>query len=251
MELCSLHPFDEAAVHEFVSVLTDPGIRRHSNDWTARNDLAGRQALDQLLNAEDRGAYALSYALARELAFLRPSYAHPGISLTTWEARIDRGIGMLMRPPSRLLVDTGLDPGASRRLPIRLDMSRGMMGGAYIPARLIEDFHRLLNARVERTLGRLIEAGWDGVAVLGMMMQLADYAAANRLGIYEAMDVVTDDGAVPGIPGAEVVVADRRRLDKSLRTQLELAAKPPKKPGFFARLGGRGERQSDGSSGEH
>ena len=33
------------------------------------------------------------------------------ISLTNWEAQIDRGIGMLMRPPARILIDAGMERG--------------------------------------------------------------------------------------------------------------------------------------------
>ena len=246
MELCSLHPFDESKVREFVDTLVDPGIHApNSNDWTANNAAAGREGLDQITRGDDRGTYALTLALARDLAFRQPIFAHPGISLSTWEARVDRGVGMLMRPPSRILIEAGLDPLMARRLPIRLEMSRGLMGGAYIPARLAGDFERLLHARIERTIGRLNEAEWDGVAVLGMMIRLAEYASSTGLAIYEALDLVTDDGYAPGIPGASHVIAVRRTIEKTLRTRLEQAAKPPKKPGFFARLAGR---KADASS---
>lgn len=245
MELCSLHPFDESRVREFVNSLVAFGDDAHP----AHNQEAVR-ALDQINRGEVRGAYALTYAMARDFAARQPSYAHPGISLTTWEARVDRGAGMLMRPPSRFLIDAGLDPALARRLPIRLELSRGMMGGAYIPARLVGDFEQLLNARLERTLNRLAEAEWDGVAVVGMLIELAEYASSRGLGIYEAMDVVTNEGQAPGIPGASVVTADRRRLAKPLRTRLELAAKPPKSPGLFARLIGRPQGKAGRGTGE-
>jgi hypothetical protein len=246
MELCSLHPFDEAYVADFVRRLAD-GESSLAN--LRRGEPLGDavRALESIRRGEERGTYELTHALGRELAARHPSFAHPGISLTSWEARVDRGAGMLMRPPSRLFIDGGLDPAPARRLPIRLELSRGMMGGAYIPARLVPDFERLLQARLERTLGRLIEAEWEGVAVLGLMIELAEYASQRGLAIYEAMDIVTGDGDVPGIPGATVLLANRKRLDKSLRQRLETAAKPPKKPGLLARLTGRGARPEIGT----
>jgi hypothetical protein len=250
MELCSLHPFEESAVRAFVSSLNDPAVSAHSADGANLRLLQdARRALEQTKQGEDRGPYALSYALATDLALMQPSYAHPGICLTTWEARVDRGLGMLMRPPSRLLIEAGMDPVVARRLPIRLDLSRGMMGGAYVPARLMSDFQRLLHTHIERAVKRLIEAEWDGVAVLGMMIELVDYASQRGMAIYEAMDIISDRGEAPTIPGATVILADRKRLDKQLRAQLELAAKPPKKPGLFSRWSGRGRGAVDDSAG--
>ena len=200
----------------------------------------GENALRRIERGEESGVYGLTHALGSFLAERQPSFAHPGLSLSTWEARVDRGAGMLLRPPSRLLIDAGLDPAIARRIPIRLDMSRGMMGGAYLPARLVGQFDQMLELRMERTLRRLIEAEWDGVAVLGLMIELTSYCRANGYAMYEAMDVVSPDGVGSG-SSARVVTADRKRMDKTLRMRLEVAAKPPKKPGFFARLTHRGE----------
>jgi len=238
MELCSLHPFDESIARDFVQRVAG-GVLVPAAGSSANLDRAQR-ALDSIARGIERGRFDLTLAFAREIAGHQPTFAHPGISLTTWEARVDRGIGMLMRPPARLMIDGGLEPALARTLPIRLDISRGMMGGAYVPARLVGDLERLLEARLQRTVRRLIEAEWDGVAVLGLMMELASYAHANGLAVYEAMDIVTPEGDVPGVPNARVVVADKRRLDKGLRERLEAAAKPPKKPGLWARLKARG-----------
>ena len=218
MELCSLHPFDEAAAHEFVQRVSGNVVIATSAG--SANINAARGAIDSIAAVRDRGRYELTYAFARELAGLQPTYFHPGVSLTTWEARVDRGIGMLMRPPSRLFIDAGLEPSFARTLPIRLDVSRGMMGGAYIPARLTGELERLLEARLERSVRRLIEAEWDGVAVLGLMLEMAAFARSNRLAVYEAIDVVSPDGIVPGIPEGRVIAADKRRLDKALFQQL-------------------------------
>jgi hypothetical protein len=244
MELCSLHPFDEAAVREFVELASSDAAKPTSVSAARAAVVAdARRALDSIRRGEDRGRHELTLALARDLAKFHPSFVLPGHCLTTWEARIDRGIGMLMRPPARLFIDAGLDPALARTLPIRLDQSRGMMGGAYIPARLVGDLDRLLDSRLERTVRRLVDAEMDPVATLGLMMEAVTYARANGLAIFEALDVVTPDGGVPGVPGARIVTADRRRLDKALLTRIETAAKPPKKPGFWSRLTGRANQQ--------
>jgi len=239
MELCSLHPFDEAVAHEFLQRVSS-GALVGSAGPAAGNHIRARRAFEEIETGGERGRFELTLALARELAEHHPTFFQAGICLTSWEARVDRGIGMLMRPPSRLMIDSGIEPAVARTLPIRLDLSRGMMGGAYIPARLVPDFELLLEARLERTVRRLIEAEWDGVEVIGFMMELAAYARGNGLAIFEAMDVVTPNGEAPSIPGARVISADRRRLDKEVRKRLELAAKPPKKPGLWRRLRPKG-----------
>lgn len=239
MELCSLHPFDEAVAHEFFQRVTSGMLVGQAANG---NHTFALRAMDSIRSGQERGRFELTLALARELAAHHPTFFHGGISLTSWEARVDRGVGMLMRPPARLLTDVGLDQEVARSLPIRLDLSRGMMGGAYIPARLVPEFERLLENRLERTVRRLIEAEWDGVDVLGFMFELVAYARSNGLAVFEAMDVLTPDGDVPGVAGARLVTADRRRLDKALRTRLEEASKPPKKPGLWSRLRGAGAR---------
>src|SRR4051812_44010475 len=135
MELCTLHPFDECAVAEFVS--------------TIENDAILTTARDRLARGDQRGADQLTHALAQLLARREPSFYHPGLSLTGLEARIDRGVGMLLRPPARIFVEAGFDEQLARRLPIRLDLSKGMMGGAFIPARLVPSFSELIETKLE------------------------------------------------------------------------------------------------------
>ena len=239
MELCSLHPFEESVVREFVRDIT---VDVNSRATPASHDpiSEGRRSLERITRGDESGAYGLTRALGSYLAERQPSFAHPGLSLSTWEARVDRGAGMLLRPPSRLLIDAGLDPNVARTLPIRLDMSRGMMGGAYLPARLVGQFEQMLEFRLERTLRRLIDAEWDGVAVLGLMIEMVAYCRTNGYAIFEAMDVVSPDGHAAN-SSTRVITADRKRMEKALRQRLESAAKPPKKPGLFARLTHRGE----------
>ena len=151
-----------------------------------------------------------------------------------------------MRPPARLFIDAGLDAGAARVMPIRLDLSRGMMGGAFVPARLLPDLERLLETRFERSVKRLINAELDAVLVMGLMYDVVAEARRRGLGLYEAIDVVTSDRDEAMPPGMRIVVADRKRVDPALRKRIETAAKPEKKPGMLARMLGRGARSGNG-----
>jgi hypothetical protein len=250
MEQTSLHPLDLDVVRAYVAMAMGSGgldqIEGLDPNWGKQLDLMATDARRRAATGDERGANALSYGLAQALAAVQPSFFHPGVSLTAWEARIDRGIGMLMRPPSRLFVEAGLDVVSARTMPIRLDLSRGMMGGAFVPARLIPDLARLLEARLERTMRRLIDAEFDGVAVMGLVFEAANYARRHGVGLYEAIDVVLPDAPEAMPPGARVIVAERRRIDPDLRRRLEAAAKPPKKPGLLARMLGRGARSGNG-----
>ena len=153
---------------------------------------------------------------------------------------------MLLRPPSRLFVETGLDVTAARAMPIRLDLSRGLMGGAFVPAHLVPELEALLERRLERFLRRFAEAELDGVAAVGLLIEASAAARARGVGLFEALDIVTLDAPESDPPGAVVVTGDRRRLDKALRKRLEEAAKPPTQPGVVARLFGRGRSAPPG-----
>lgn len=244
MELCSLHPFNPGMVQSFVRLVGGEGDAGHAGlpagPWSARLLAEARLGYGRSREGSEAGANAVSYALAQYLATVTPSFLLPGAGLTPIEARIDRGVGMLMRPPSRLFMDAGLDSVAARTMPIRLDLSRGLMGGAFIPARLVPELHGLLERRLERFLRRFNEAEMDGVALVGALLAAADTALGNGWGLYEAMDVVTPDMPEADPPGARVYVADRKSLDRDLRKRLETAAKPPKQPGMIGRLLGRG-----------
>ena len=239
MDLVRLYARSAAGDDALLDALPGDGRWR---EWVVS---AARRGYERARAGDEEGASALTYALGQVLATREPSFFCEGVSLTSWEARIDRGVGMLMRPPSRLFIDAGLDTGAARVLPMRLDLSRGMMGGAYIPARLVPDFERLLEARLERVVRRLIDAELDGVAVMGLMLEVARYARERGLGLYEAMDVITPGTPEALPPGARLVVADRKRIAPDLRKRLEAAAKPPKKPGLLSRILGKSAAPSD------
>ncbi len=188
----------------------------------------------------EAGANAITAGLAQVLASRHPSYAQYGLGLTPLEARIDRGVGMLLRPPSRLFSDAGLDRAMARSMPIRLDLEGGMMGGAFIPARLIPGLEELIERRTARFLKRLAEAEMDNVAALGLLIEACRYAREAEMGLYEAINVIDPDEPRSWPPGATVITANRKRLDPHLRKRLEEAAKPPKRPNAFSRWLKRG-----------
>lgn len=191
----------------------------------------GAFGLEMLERADGRGPGVVGQALAVYLTERWPSFVLPDVSLTRWEAAIDRGVGMLLRPPARLLIEAGMGRELAQRFAIRLDHDGGMMVGAYVPAQLIAQFETLLEERLEREARRLIEAEVDPVANLGLMLHALAYAREHGTGLIEAAHIV--EGLDPATP---VFVADRKRLPKDLRHRLEEAAKPPKEPGRLARL---------------
>ncbi|MEA2594616.1 MAG: hypothetical protein QOF01_1085 [Thermomicrobiales bacterium] len=248
MELTSIHLLDLEVVRAYVETANGAGelpatLQGGWRDRLREAAIAGRA---RATAGEEAGANALTYGLGQVLAAMQPTFFHPGLSLTAWEARIDRGVGMLMRPPARLFIDAGLDVAAARAMPIRLDLSRGMMGGAFIPARLVPDFEGLLESRLDRSVRRLVDAELDPVAVMGLMFEIAAEARRTGLGLYEAIDVVMPDQPDAMLPGTRVVVADRKRIEPALRKRIAVAAKPVKKPGLLARMLGRGARSGNG-----
>lgn len=233
MELVSLHPFDPDVASRYVRALG--GAEAPAPAWRPWWDSTLAGALEGVRRGDEEAANVVTLGLARALAQEQPVFAQEGFGLTTWEARVDRGVGMLMRPPSRLFVDAGLDRELVQAMPIRLDLQRGLMGGAYVPARLVGDLHELLEFRLDRMARRLHEAEYDPVAMLGLMFEAVDYARERGLGLYEALDVVG-----PTLPGMVVVEPNPKRLDRELRQRIEVAIKPKKGPGLLARLLGRG-----------
>jgi len=233
MELISLHPFDPEVASRYVRVLA--GVEPPDEAWRPWWNDATRTALERAREGSEEAANEVTLGLARALAHEQPVFVDEGFGLTTWEARVDRGVGMLMRPPSRLFVDAGLDRQAVHAMPIRLDTQRGLMGGAYVPARLVGDLYELLDFRLDRMARRLHEAEFDAVRLLGLMFEAVSYARERGLGLYEALDAVG-----PPIPGMVLIEPDPKRIDRELRQRIEQAIKPKKGPGLLSRLFGRG-----------
>lgn len=243
-EFSTLHPYDPAFVARYVAAVRGelpPGdVLPAAPAWAEREVARAQRELDRAMAGRESGANVVSLALARLLAASQPVFFVPGAGFTQLEARYDRGIGMLLRPPSRLFADAGLEIAAARAMPIRLDASGGSMGGAFLPPALAGQFHQQLETRMERLARRMAEAEMDAPAYVGILLEAAAYAADRGLGLYEASDVM-----VPGVPesqppGLRLVQPDRKRLERALRARLEEAAKPPKEPGLLARLFGRG-----------
>ena len=251
MEACSLHLLELGVVERYARLLAGEGdaatLGVPDRVWSNRLLVSARQGYARAREGNEAGANAVSYGLAQLLATAGPSFAMTGLALTTIEARVDRGVGMLLRPPSRLFVEAGLDVTAARAMPIRLELSRGLMGGAFVPARLVPDLEALIDRRLERFLRRFGEAELDGVAAVGLLLDACAAARQRGVGLIEALDVVTLEAPESFPPGAVVVPGERRRLDAALRKRLEAAAKPPKQPGLVARLFGRGRADPSGS----
>lgn len=201
----------------------------------------GSVGLEWLRRNDSRGPDLLTSGLALFLAERGPSFVFPETSLSMWEATIERGIGMYLRPPSRLFVEAGIERALVQQLPIRLDASAGMMGGSYVPAHLIEPLSRVLDERLARQMRRMVEAEIDAVATMGLMQDALTYARERGAGLFEAADVVG-----PEMPGDfQLIVASRNRLPKDVRKRLEEAAKPQKEQGLFRRIFTGGQREED------
>lgn len=232
MEVISLHPFDPAIARRYVAALT--GDEPPDPAWSEWWDGGLVQAHDKARAGEETAANLLTLGLAWALGCHHPTYVHDGFGLTVWEARVDRGVGMLLRPPSRLFADSGLDVATARRLPIRLDLESGQMGGTYIPARLIGNLEEIIETRFDRTVRRLAEAGYDPARTMGLMTEAVAFAGENGLGLYEAMDAVGPDGQAWG--RMELIEADPKRLGKEFRQRVALAQKPPKGTSLLDRV---------------
>lgn len=255
-ELATLHPYDPAFVARYVAAVKGelaPGeLLPGAPAWAEHEIERARSGYGRAGVGGEAGANAVSYGLARLLGATEPVFFVPGLGFTQLEAKIDRGIGMLLRPPSRLFADAGLETAAARAMPIRLDASGGIMGGAVIPPALTPRFRDLLERRMDRLARRMAEAEMDAPAFIGILLDAAAYAAERGLGLYEAADAVVPGVAASHPPGLRLVAPDRTRLDRELRKRLEEAARPPKEPGLLARLfgsGGTAAREKDPDDG--
>lgn len=245
MQPSALHPFDPSLAVSFVQALTgatDSPIPGLDAAWSTTVTTTARQSFERARQGQERGLHEITAAFGQIAASQHPSFVHEGLSLTAWEAQIDRGAGMLMRPPARLLIEAGLDPTLGRRFAIRLDFTLGMMGGAYIPPRLVPQLATLLEHRFERLVKRLVAAEMDPLPYMSLLIEAVTYANERGLGIFETLGVIVPEAPASVPPGGRVVVYDRKRIDSELRKRIELAAKPPKEPGKLARLLGRGKQ---------
>lgn len=243
MQLASIHPVDPAVANRFGAALTAPGgsVGVSGLDgtlWLRERLEFARHGLATAIAGQERGANAVSLTLAQILATTHPSFVHEGMSLTSLEASIDRAVGMLLRPPSRLFTELGIPVAAARAMPIRLDAAGSMMGGAFMPASLVPRFRDLLVERDVRFVRRLDDSGFEAVAVYGLLLEMATYAAERDLGLIEAIDAVTPDKPQLNPPGARIVLADARAMDRETVRRLTESLKPPRRS-FMDRITGR------------
>jgi hypothetical protein len=230
----SLHPFKTSDVRAFIEACQRGGSMSLGIE-------RGSLGFEGMRRNDSRGPSMLTSGLALYLAERGPTFVFPDASLSKWEATIERGIGMYLRPPSRLFVDAGVERVVVRDLPIRLDSSGGMMGGSYVPAHLVEPVRTVLEARLMSQMRRMVEAEIDAVATMGLMLDALQFARESGAGLFEAADVVG-----PEVPGEfQLVLASRDRLPKEVRKRLEEAAKPPSKPGVLRRMFGARQAVQD------
>lgn len=233
MELYSLHPLPDGAAEAFLRRVSESGA---STDGNTEDELAARFWFRSIVDRSQPRPNDLSFGFAAWLAREQPVFAHQGLSLSSWEARVDRGSGMMLRPPSRLFGEAGLDPAIARAMPIRIASGDSMMGGAYIPGRLMGEYLARLDTTFERSVRRLVEAELDPQAYLGVMYEAARFAVSLGFGLYEAVDLLDADDSSTWPPDARVVT---RSKDRDLIERIRLASQPPREPGLIARLFGR------------
>lgn len=245
MEIMSLHPLDDQVVERFVAAVTggDEPEPAWQPWWPARID----ELLERMRAGDERASNEITLRLAYALGMRHPTFAAPGFGLSLWEARIDRGVGMYLRPPARLFRDLGLELDVLRAMPIRVDTTLGLMGGAFVPAHLVPKVKELLETREQRMARRLREAEHDPVVALTLFNEAVDYALEHRLGLYEALDAVGPEGQA--VFGGQVIVGSRDRVPKAERKRIEELSKPPKKPGLLRRMLGQGS--PDSANGHH
>lgn len=162
-------------------------------------------------------ANRLTTGIAVAMAESYPTFWYDGCSLTQWEATIDRGIGMLMRPPARMFVDHGHNPYLIDKMPIRLDLQGGFpMVGAWIPPHLIPKLNEMIETRLEIWAKRMQEAELDPYPILTTIHMAAGEAMKQGLGLIESMDVLP--------PGSPVVqTPNRKKMDPEFRARIDAA----------------------------
>ena len=234
MQMMSLHPLDERTVTRFMAALG--GTAEPDPAWRSWWPDQPRVLLERMRAGDERASNQITLALAYALGGEAPSFAAPAFGLTLWEARVDRGVGMYLRPPARLFRDRGMALDVVRTMPIRVDTNLGPMGGAFVPAHLVPKIKELLTDREQRMARRLREAEMDPVVSLTLFSEAVDFALERGQGLFEALDAVGPGGE--SVFGGDVIVGSRDRVPKAERKRIDELSKPPRKPGLLKRMFG-------------
>ncbi len=181
-------------------------------------------------------ANRLTSGIAMAMAEQYPSFYYEFCGLTHWEAMIDRGVGMLMRPPARVFVDHGHNPKLIDKMPIRLEMQGGFpMGGAWVPPHLIPKLQEMVEQRLELWAKRIHDAEMDPYPILTTIHMAVEEASKRGLGLIESSDVLP--------PGAQVVqTPERKKMDPDMRARIDQALKEEQQS-LLDKLFRRGKQQ--------
>lgn len=212
MQLVSLHLYSPEIATKYINSLR--GEETPGWDWW-QDDLPEFMARE----VSEEEANRLTSGIALAMAEQYPSFYYDYCGLTHWEAMIDRGVGMLMRPPARVFVDHGHNPYLIDKMPIRLEMQGGFpMGGAWVPPHLIPKLREMIEQRFDLWAKRLHEAEMDPYPILTTLHMAAEEAGRQGLGLMESIDVLT--------PGSQVVQPpDRKQMDPVMRERIDRAIK--------------------------
>lgn len=221
----TLHLYSEGQVSAFASALT-------TNQYEKFATQGIREIFGNLPAATTTELNQISAAFVRSLGDEHPIFTNKSFTLTSWEAMVDRGVGMLLRPPARLLADAGIDSRSLLRMPIRLEPHGGIMAGAAVPARLMPDLLALFDQRLERSARRLADAGEDPLVAIGFVTAAAHYAKSKELGLIEAQFIYDEEM----LSSLRTVTLDQTSLDSESISRIRLALNPPKPPGKLSRL---------------
>lgn len=215
MQQVCLHLYSPEIATQYIEALR--GESTPSWDWWQSD-------LPELITREvtESEANRLTGGIAMAMAEKHPSFYFEDSGLTHWEAMIDRGIGMLMRPPARIFVDHGHNPYLVDKMPIRLEMQGGFpMGGSWIPPQLVPKLQEMIEQRLDLWAKRIHEAEMDPFPMLTTLHMATEAAAQSGLGLMESADVLP--------PGAQVVeTPNRKKMDPAMRERIELALKEEK-----------------------
>lgn len=233
MDRYSLHPFPDTATRAYLDLIE----RSRTGDASVATENSTPFWFRRLVSTSNPKPNDVSFGFVAWLATQQPSFAATGLGLSPWEARIDRGSGMLLRPPSRLFVDAGLDVALARRMPIRIAAGDTMMAGAWVPPRAVDAYAERLDRLFDRSIRRLVDAELDAVTMMGLMTEAVTYARDRGMGLIEAIDLIDPTDARSWPTGANVIA---RPTDRALVARIEEATRPPKQPGLIRRLLGFG-----------